>query len=133
MFSQLWVAYSYLAKEGALGEVSTTQRISHEFRREMSSFLKWALLTPTQKSTLRKEKSVIYDGMSMRAHGNSISLGKPMISSFTKKISEDRKGILTFLYEWAKRRKFWKTRTFRGEVDFHMLQSCLGQDQLQNR
>ena len=25
---------------------------------------------------------------------------------------------------------FWKTRTFRGEVDFHMLQSCLEQDQL---
>ena len=28
-------------------------------------------------------------------------------------------------------RKFWKTRTLRGEVDFHMLQSCLEQDQLQ--
>ena len=79
MFSQLWAAYAYFAKEGALGEASTTQRISHEFRREMINFLKGALLTSTQISTLREEKLEIYDGMSMMTHGNYISLGQPMI------------------------------------------------------
>ena len=75
MLSQLWETYAYLAKEGALGEANIVQIISHEFRREMSSFLKGTLLTPTQKFVLRKENSKIYDGMSMRTHGNSIYLG----------------------------------------------------------
>ena len=97
----------------------------------MSNFLKGELLIPTQMSTLREEKLEIYDGMSMRTDGNSISLGHPMIYPLTKNISEHGKGMLTLLYTWAKMRKFWKTRTFRGEVDFHMLQSCLEQDQLQ--
>ena len=66
MFSQLWSAYAYLAKEGALGEASTVQKISHEFRREMRNFLKGALLTPTQIFVLGEEKSEIYDGMRMR-------------------------------------------------------------------
>ena len=52
VFSQLLVAYAYLAKEGALGEASIVQRISHEFRREMINFLKGALLTSTQISAL---------------------------------------------------------------------------------
>ena len=33
-----------------------------------------------------------------------------MISSFTKDIFEDGKGILTLLYTWAKRRRFWKKK-----------------------
>ena len=92
MLSHLWDAHAYLAKEGALGEASTAQRISHEFRREMRNFLKGALLTPTQISTLRQEKSEIYDGMSMRAHGKSIALGQPMISSFTNNNSKHGQG-----------------------------------------
>ena len=87
----------------------------------MRSFMKGTLQTPIQISVLRKEKLEIYDWMSIRAHGNSIYFGQPMISSFTKDISEDSKGILTLLYTWAKRRRFWKTRTLQGEVDFHML------------
>ena len=57
VFSQLWVAFAYLAKEGALGEVRTVQRISHEFRREVRNFLKGALLSSTQLSELRKEEA----------------------------------------------------------------------------
>ena len=56
-----------------------------------------------------------------------------MVPSFTKEISEHDKRMLTLLHAWAKLRKYWKTRTFQGEVDFHMLQSCLEQDQLQGR
>ena len=75
VFSQIWASYAYLAKEGALGEASTAQRISHEFRREMRNFLKGALLSSTQLSALREERSEVYDGMGMEIHGNSITLG----------------------------------------------------------
>ena len=39
----------------------------------------------------------------------------------------------TLLHSWAKLWKFWKKETFQKEDDFHVLQSCLGQDQLQGR
>ena len=112
VFSQLCVAFAYLAKEGALGEASTAQRISHEFKREVKNFLKGALLSPTQLSTLRKEESEVCDGIDMGTHGNSISLGKPMVSSFTKDISEHDKRMLTLFHAWEKLRKYWKTRNF---------------------
>ena len=133
MFSQLWEAYAYFAKEGALGETSTAQRISHGFKREINNFLNWTLLSPSQLFSLKKENSEAYDGMDMMSCGNSIYLGKPMIFSITKEISEHDKRISTLLHAWAKLRKFWKTRTIQGEVHFHLLQSCLEQDQLQRR
>ena len=71
--------------------------------------------------------------MDMRIHGKTISLGKPMVFSLTKEISEHEKRILILLHAWAKLRKYWRTRNFQGEVDFHMLESCLEQDQLQGR
>ena len=75
MFSQLWAAFSYLANEGALGEASTTQRIFHEFRKEVSNFLNRTLLSSIHSSVLRNGRSEIYDGMDMRIHGKTISLG----------------------------------------------------------
>ena len=71
--------------------------------------------------------------MDMRTHGNSISLAQPMVPSFTKVIFEHEKRMLTLLHAWARLRKYWKTRKFRGEVDFHLLQSFLGQGQRQKR
>ena len=96
----------------------------------MRNFLKGALLSSTQLSALRKEELEVYDGMDRSTHGNSISLGKPMVSSFIKEIFEHDKRMLTLLHAWARLRKYWKTRNFQGEVDFHLLQSCLGKDQL---
>ena len=48
-----------------------------------------------------------------------------------KEISEHDKRMLTLLHAWAKLRKYWKTRTFQGEVDFHLLQSCREKNQQQ--
>ena len=48
-------------------------------------------------------------------------------------ISEYDKRLLTLLYALAKLWEFWMGNTFQEEVDLHVLQSCLGQDQLQGR
>ena len=68
-FSQLWAAYAYLAKEGALGIVSTVQRVSHEFNREVRSIFSGPLTSPTFLSALGFAKSDIYSVLSMRTHG----------------------------------------------------------------
>ena len=95
-----------------MGEANTAQIISHEFRREVSNFLKGAFLSPTQLSALREEESGVYDGMNMGIHGNSINLWKPMVYPFTNNISKHGKEMLTLLHAWAKMRKYWKIRTF---------------------
>ena len=56
-----------------------------------------------------------------------------MISPRTKKIYKVDKRIPTLLYTWTKLWKFWKKEAFQKEVDFHKLQYCLEQDQLQER
>ena len=57
VFSQLWETFTYLAKEGALGEASTVQRILYGFKGEVGNFLKWTFLSPTQPFVLEKEDS----------------------------------------------------------------------------
>ena len=106
-------------------------RISHEFIIEVSNFLKEAFLSPTQLFALKKGNSEIYDSIGMMSCGNSTYLGQPMIFPLTKEISEHDKRMLTPLHAWARLRKYWKIRNFRGEVYFHLIQSCPGQDQLQ--
>ena len=71
--------------------------------------------------------------MSMVSKVYSIALEQQMILPHTRKISEYDKMLLTLLYASAKLWKFWMGNTFQEEVDLHVLQSCLGQDQLQGR
>ena len=74
MFSQLWAKFSYLAKEGALGEDSTVQRIFYGFKGEVRNFLKLTLLSSTYLFVLEKENSEICVDMSMVSKGHSIAL-----------------------------------------------------------
>ena len=48
-------------------------------------------------------------------------------------ISKYDKRLLTLFLALEKLWKFWMGNTFQEEVDLHVLQSCLGQDQLQRR
>ena len=56
-----------------------------------------------------------------------------MILTHMRNISEYKKRVLTLLYGWAKLCKFWKKETFKKEVDFPEIQSCLEQDQLEEK
>ena len=72
--------------------------------------------------------------MSMVSNGHSIVLGQQMIYINTMNIYKYDKRLPTLLYAWAKLWNFWKKETFKKEVDFHELQSCLERaDQLQER
>ena len=56
-----------------------------------------------------------------------------MILPHMRKISEYDKKLLTLLHALAKLCKFWMGNNFQEEVDLHVFQSFLGQDQLQGR
>ena len=56
-----------------------------------------------------------------------------MILLHMREIYEYDKRLLTFLYALEKLYKFWMGHTFKVEDDPDLLQSCLGQDQLQGR
>ena len=56
-----------------------------------------------------------------------------MILLHMRNISKYDKRLLTLLHALEKIWKFWMGNTFQDEVDLHILQSCLGKDQLQGR
>ena len=56
-----------------------------------------------------------------------------MILPHIKNIFEYDKRLLTLLYALAKLWKFWRRDTFHELVELYVLQSCLGQDQLQEK
>ena len=56
-----------------------------------------------------------------------------MILLHIMNIYEYNKRVLPLLYGWDKLWKFWNRGVIQKEVDFHVLQSCLEQDQLEER
>ena len=131
-FSQHGASLIYLAKEGALGGANTLRRTFDVFKGRMSNFLIWTLPSPTHLFALKDEDSEICDVTSMVSKGYSIAFKQQMILPHMRKISEYDKRLLTLLQALEKLWN-WRIDTFQEEVDFHVLQSCLGKDQLQGR
>ena len=132
VFYELSAAWAYLAKEGALGEANRALSTFDGFQGEVSNFLIWTLPSPTQLFALIFF-SKIYDDMIMVSNGHSIALEQKMILPHIRNNFEYDKRLLTLLHAWAKLWNFLRKDTFQKEVDFHVLQSCLEQDQLQER
>ena len=120
VFSQLWATFTYLAKEGALGGASTSQRTLYGFKGGMINFLIWTLPSPTQPFALKYDDSGICDVTSMVSKGYSIFLGQQMMLPHMMQISQYDKRLLTMLHTLEKLWKFSMGNTFQKEVDLHL-------------
>ena len=116
-----------------MGGASIAQRTFGGFKGGMSNFLIWTFPSPTQIFVLKYDDLGICDDTSMGSKGYSIFLGQQMMLPHMRHISEYDKRLLTPLHALEKLWKFWMGNTFQEEVDLHVLQSCLGKDQIQGR
>ena len=116
-----------------MGESSTSQGTFYGFKGGMRNFLILSFPSPTRLFVLKYYDSKICDGISMVLKGYSIALEQQMILPHMRNISKYDKRLITLLHALDKLWKFWRRDSFQEEVDFHVLQYCLGQDQLQER
>ena len=109
VFSQLYVAATYLSKEGTLRGATTSLRTIDG---ELSNFLKLTLLTSIHLFVLERRDSEICIDMSMVLEGHSIALEQQKILQYMMKIYEYNKKVFPSLYTREKLWEFWRRRTF---------------------